>query len=44
MIPFIEPFLKKKILEMESRLEACTVVEHEKMEVSVVFKGQCKEF
>ena len=34
----------KKILEMESRLEACTVVEHEKMEVSVVFKGQCQGF
>ena len=37
-------FFEKKILEMESRLEACTVVEHEKMEVSVVFKGQCKGF
>ena len=33
-------FFEKKVLEMESRLEACTVVEHEKMEVSVVFKGR----
>ena len=37
-------FFEKNVLEMESRLEACTVVEHEKMEVSVVFKGRGQGF